>query len=39
MDHHNTADHWEEEGCNIDRINGCSLLWIIIPLSKQVSQE
>ena len=38
MDHCNTVDHWEEEGHVIDRINGCCLLWTIIPLSEQVSQ-
>ena len=38
MDYCNTVDYWEEEGHVIDSINGCSLLWTIIPLSEQVSQ-
>ena len=38
MDYCNTIDYWEEEGHVIDSINGCSLLWTIIPLFEQVGQ-
>ena len=38
MDYHNPLNYWEEEGYVTDSINGCSLLWTIIPLSEQVSQ-
>ena len=38
MDHHDSTDHWEEEGHVTDSVNDCSLLWTIIALSEQVSQ-